>query len=376
MKIPFLDLKAQYPAVRKPIQDAIGKILDRQHFILGDEVAELEERVARWAGVPHAVAVASGSDALWLTLLGLGIGPGDEVITTPFTFFATAGSISRAGARPVFVDIDPESFNISARAVERALSRKTKAVIAVHLFGRSADMGPLLRAARKRGVPVIEDAAQAFGARCGKRPVGSVGRAGTFSFFPTKNLGGYGDGGMVVTSDGNLAERLRLLRVHGSRRKYIHEEIGTNSRLDTLQAGVLLAKLPHVKAWNQARWKRARIYNNLLAGLPLVTPAIPAGEAHVFHQYVIRTARRDDLGQFLKARGVETGVYYPLPLHLQPCYQFLGYRRGSLPESERASQEVLSLPMYPELTLEHQRAVARAIRDFYADGKRISWKKR
>jgi len=349
---------------------AITRVMESQHFILGPEVESFERELAELLQVRFAVTCASGSDALWLALLALGIGLGDEVITTPFSFVATAGSVARAGARPVFVDIEPETFSIDARLIQSAITPKTRAIIPVHLFGLAADLDPILKLAQERKLAVIEDAAQAIGALYRSRYVGGVGTLGCFSFFPSKNLGGAGDGGLVTTNDENLAGRLRLLRAHGGRNKYNADILGTNSRLDALQAAILRVKLRHLKAWNAARQKKADDYFALFRadGLEgkIVLPQTPPNRAHVYNQFTIRCPHRDRLRDFLAARGIPSEIYYPFPLHLQPAFAYLGYRVGQFPQSERAAREVLSLPNYPELPEEQQRAVVEAIRDFYS----------
>lgn len=371
MNVPLLDLVAQYQGIKDDVLRAMMAVIERQGFIMGPEVARLEEEVARLSRTRHAVGCASGTDALLLPLRALDLGPGDEVITTPFTFFATAGAIHNAGGRPVFVDIDPATYNIDPGAIEAAITPRTRAVIPVHLFGQMAPVEAILPIAARHGLAVIEDAAQAIGAkrRVGGdwRMAGELGTVGTLSFFPSKNLGGYGDGGMMVTQDAGLAERLRRLRLHGGSKQYFHDEVGFNSRLDTLQAAVLLAKLPHLAAWSEARARHAARYTEAFTGHPAVCPpATDPANVHIYNQYTIRVPRRDELQQHLKARGIATAIYYPLPLHLQPCFAHLGYRPGSLPVSEAASESVISLPVYPELTAAQQDAVIDAILAFYA----------
>jgi dTDP-4-amino-4,6-dideoxygalactose transaminase len=370
VNVPLLDLVAQYQTIREEVLPALQRVIERQQFILGEEVGALERAVAELSHTRHAIGCASGTDALLLPLRTLGLRPGDEVITPAFTFFATAGTVHNTGGTPVFVDIDPGTFNVTPAAVEAAITPRTRAIIVVHLFGQMADLGPILALAARHGLPVIEDAAQSIGARRQVggvwRMAGELGTVGTLSFFPTKNLGGWGDGGMMLTQDGALAERLRRLRTHGGARHYHHEEVGFNSRLDTLQAAVLLAKLPHLAAWSAARRAHAARYTEAFAGHPAVRPpAIDPANEHIFHQYTIRADRRDDLVAHLRAAGIGCGVYYELALHLQPCFAQLGYRPGSLPETERAMASVVSLPVYPELTAAQQEAVIRAIRDFY-----------
>lgn len=354
-RIPLLDLTAQYSAIRGEIEEAVRRVFQSQQFILGPDVAALEQEVAAYCGVEHAVGCGSGTDALLLALRALGIGPGDEVLTTPFSFFATAGAIANVGARPVFADIDPASFNLDPAQAREVLEKRprVRAILPVHLYGLCADMDPLLEMARGRGIPVIEDAAQAIGAEyCGRR-AGSMGAIGCFSFFPTKNLGGAGEGGILTTHDAALAERLRALRVHGSRLRYYHDEVGTNSRLDTLQAAVLRVKLRHLEEWTARRIALAETYRQTFRrlGTPVRVPELPAYPArHVYHQFVIRAPRRDRLREFLAANGIGAEIYYPLPLHRQKCFDALGYTEGSFPESERAAREVLALPIYPELS--------------------------
>ena len=363
--IPILDLKAQYESIKDEINAAIAEVLESTQFILGPAVRELEQRVAAYCGCKYGVGVASGTDALRLTLAALGIGPGDEVITTPFTFIATANTISHCGARPVFVDIDPRTFNIDPAAIEAAITEHTKAILPVHLYGQPADMDPIMELAEAHGLCVIEDAAQAIGAHYKERQVGSIGHAACLSFYPTKNLGAYGDGGMVVTNDATLADKIDILRRQGGKKKYHAQVLGFNSRLDSLQAAILGVKLKYLDKWNEARRRVARRYNELLAGLPVTTPHESSDAYHVYHQYTIRAPQRDALAAYLKERGIGTMVYYPVPLHLQGLYASLGYGEGSLSVSEAASREVLSLPMYPEMTEEQQMMVAEAIREFY-----------
>jgi dTDP-4-amino-4,6-dideoxygalactose transaminase len=374
MSVPLLDLKRQHEALRDELREAVGRVLDSQQFILGEDVRLLEAELASYTRARHAVGCGSGSDALLLALLALDIGEGDEVVTTPFTFFATAGAIARTGARPVFADIEPRTYNIDPARVEAALTERTRAVMPVHLYGQCAEMDELMRACA--ALPVIEDAAQAIGADDEKgRRAGSIGAMGCFSFYPTKNLGAAGEAGLVTTNDDAMAERLRRLRVHGGATEYHHEEVGFNSRLDTIQAAVLRVKLPHLDRWSDARRERAADYTRMLseAGLDgVVTPPyVRPGARHIFHQYVIRVpgARRDALIEHLKSNGVGTKIYYPVPLHLQPCFAYLGYKEGDFPESERAARETLALPMYPELTEEQQEYVVETIRRFLTEAR-------
>lgn len=374
LTVPFLDLRPQYHAVRADIDRAVAEVVASQQFILGDVVERFEAAVARRLDCRHAVGCGSGTDALHLTLRALDLKPGDEVVVPAFTFFATAGAVWNAGLRPVFADIDAATFNVTADSVEPVLTERTRAIIAVHLFGRMADMAALRRLSDRHGLALIEDAAQAFGARQrieGKwRDAGTVGLAGCLSFFPTKNLGGFGDGGMVVTDDDAVAERVRKLRVHGGA-QMCHDAVGTNSRLDAIQAAVLLTKLPHIDRWIRERRASATAYDAALErlGVHLRVRREADGNYHTYNQYTVRDHRRDALRKYLKRRGVGTAVYYPRPLHVQPCFADLGYRHGDRPEAERAATEVLSLPIFPGLTRNHREVVIDGIRDFYrADG--------
>ncbi|MGD2070126.1 MAG: DegT/DnrJ/EryC1/StrS family aminotransferase [Gemmatimonadota bacterium] len=384
--VPLLDLTAQYATIEDEIGEALSRVVGSQRFVLGPEVEAFEEAIASYVGVSHAVGVASGTDALLLPLRALEPEPGDEVIVPAFTFFATAGAAWNAGFRPVFCDVDPQTFNLTRATVEAAWSERTRAVIPVHLFGQMAPLEELVELAAERGAVVLEDAAQAIGARRtmaapggdpdvpdgGGPPApvpamaGSVGEVGAFSFFPTKNLGAFGDAGLVTFRDAELAERVRKLRVHGGRQMYHHEMVGTNSRLDALQAAVLRAKLPHLDAWAAARGENACRYHGLLADLPdVVPPYTDPANHHVFNQYTVRVRRRDELRSFLAERNIGTGIYYPVPLHLQECFAPLGQARGTLPVAETLAEQVLSLPVYPELGEERVERVASAVRDFY-----------
>lgn len=364
-KIPLLDLKAQYGTIRSEIQQALVRVCESQHFILGPEVAALEKEIATFCGAKHAVGVSSGTDALLVALMAAGVSSGDEVITTPYTFFATAGVVDRLGARCVFVDIEPETFNIDARQVRERITERTRAVIPVHLFGRCADIDPIREAVDGRSITVIEDAAQAIGATDDQgRAAGTMGDMGCFSFFPSKNLGAFGDGGMVVTSDSSLAELLRPLRVHGSSPKYYHPMVGGNFRLDAIQAAVLRVKLPYLESWTERRRENACRYRDLLSEIPKVTLPVDT-PGHVYNQFVIRVPERDALRTFLKDNGVSTEVYYPLSLHLQECFRDLGYREGDFPVAEAASRESLALPIYPELTEAQLQQTAELIDVFY-----------
>ena len=364
-KVPFIDLSSQQKSVQGEIDRSLRRIFSNQRFILGEYGSLLEQKVAQKIKARHAIGVANGSDALYLALLALGVGNGDEVITTPFTFFATAGAISRTGAVPVFVDIDPATFNLDPALIAARISKKTKAILPVHLFGLPCDMEGILKIAKQFSLPVVEDAAQSFGATFRGSQTGSIGDIGCFSFYPTKNLGGAGDGGIMTTSSPELAEKLKLLRNHGSRVKYKHEIVGINSRLDEIQAVVILAKLKRIDRWNSARCKHAKYYEKALGDLPLQLPANAPGLKSTYHLYSILSDRRDQLQQHLEVRGIGCGVYYPLPLHLQPCYQWLGYRRGDLPVSESTAEKIISLPMYAEMTTRHLNTVVNAVRDFF-----------
>ena len=371
MNVPLLDLVAQHETIRDAVIPAVLGVIERQTFIMGPEVGVLEQRLAELCCTRHAVACASGTDALLLALRALDLRPGDEVIAPAFTFFATAGAIHNAGGRPVFVDIDPATFNVDPEAVAAAVTPRTRAIVLVDLYGQMAAIERVLPLAAQHGLAVIEDGAQAIGARRqigGEwRTAGELASVGTLSFFPSKNLGGWGDGGMMVLQDDAMAERLRRLRLHGGAKQYHHDEVGFNSRLDTVQAAVLLAKLPFLAGWSAARRRHAARYTEAFCASGAVRPPVtdPANE-HIFHQYTIRAPRRDDLQAHLKARGIGSAVYYPTALHLQPCFADLGYRRGSLPATEQAMAEVLSLPIYPELTMAQQDAVIAAVQEFYA----------
>lgn len=370
MPVPLLDLTRQYGPLREAVREVLDHVCDSQRFILGPEVDAFQEEAARALGSAHAVGVSSGTDALLVALMALDIGPGDEVIIPAFTFFATAGVVERLGARPVFADIDPADYCMPPTEIERLRTPRTRAVIPVHLFGQSADMAGVLEAAD--GLPVIEDCAQSWGTAFDGQPVGSLGIMGAFSFFPSKNLGGFGDGGLVTTGDDELAERLTELRMHGQSGPYQHPRVGGNFRLDALQAAVLRVKLPRVEAWIEARRANAARYRKLFAQADLEEvvelPTELNGRGHTYNQFVIRVPRRDELRAFLLERGIGCAVYYPLPLHLQPCFAGLGGTQGQLPESEKASREVLAIPVFPELTAEEQEEVVAAIASFFAQG--------
>jgi dTDP-4-amino-4,6-dideoxygalactose transaminase len=370
MNVPLLDLVAQYRAIKNDVLPALQAVIDSQQFIMGPAVEQLEVAVAHLSHTRHGIGCASGTDALLLPLKALQLRPGDEVITTPFTFFATAGAIHNAGGTPVFVDIDPQTFNLDPAAVEAALTPRTRAILPVHLYGQMAAIERLVALAHRRGVPVIEDAAQAIGARRSIdgewRMAGELGWVTGYSFFPSKNLGAWGDGGMMVTSDDQAAARLRKLRLHGGAKQYHHDEVGTNSRLDTLQAAVLLAKLPSLAGWSARRRDHAAHYTAALAAVGGVRPpVVERNNEHIFHQYTLRVERRDELQAHLKGKGIGTAVYYPIPLHLQACFSHLGYKPGRLPAAEQAAREVLSLPIYPELGRAQQDYVIDGIRGFY-----------
>ncbi len=367
---PFLDLKSQFASIRQEVMEAVTSVLESQQFILGPEVKLLEDEIAAKLGAKYAVGCASGTDALILALLAAGIGPGDEVITTPFSFVATAGSIVQVGAKPVFVDIEPVSFNLDPSKLEAAITQKTRAILPVHLFGLPADLDPILVTAKSHKLLVIEDAAQAIGSRYGDRFVGTIGDFGCFSFFPSKNLGGAGDGGLLTTNDAAMAERLRMIRVHGSNRRYFHDLQGINSRLDALQAAILRVKLRYLDTWAAGRADRAQRYRHLfdergLARFVSYPPVPPTSVHHVYNQFTIRAQRRDRLKEFLGKVGIPTEIYYPLCLHLQKAFADLGYLRGQMPVAEKASEEVLSLPVFPELMDAQQDAVVEAMAKFY-----------
>ena len=371
MKVPLLDLQAQYAALREELQSAALRVMDSQQFVLGPDVRALEDEACVYTRARHAIGCASGSDALLLALMALDIKAGDEVVTTPYSFFATAAAIARVGATPVFVDIDPLTYNIAPDKVETVLTERTRAIMPVHLYGQCARMSAIMEMSVRHGLAVIEDAAQALGAEDeGGRAAGTMGAIGCYSFYPSKNLGGAGDGGMMTTNDDQLAERLRMLRVHGSMVKYYHPLIGINSRLDSLQAAILRVKLPHLDRWSAARRANAERYNQLFedAGLTeeIGLPVAREGVNHIFNQYVIRAgARRDALVEHLKRNDIGTDIYYPVPLHLQECFSYLGYVAGDFPEAERAARETIALPIYPELTEEQQRYVVETIRAFF-----------
>ena len=369
-RVPLVDLDSLHRPIRDELLEALARCLDRQNFILGEDVARLEEAAAAYCEVPFVLGVSSGTDALLVSLMAYGIGPGDEVVTSPFSFFATAGTIARLGATPVFADIEEESFNVDPARLEEKLTDRSRVIVPVHLYGQCAEMAPILALAEERGLVVIEDAAQAIGARDPEgRRAGSSGNIGAFSFYPSKNLGAIGDAGMVTTREEGLFETLKRLRTHGGSREYLHETVGGNFRMDALQAAALSVKLRYLDEWTGKRRERARVYDGLFAESGLLevgsvrTPK--ASHDHVFHQYVIRGGRRDELRAHLADEGIGTGIYYPVPLHLQPCFRDLGYVRGDFPVAERAAEETLALPMYPALTEEQQSLVVSSIAAFY-----------
>jgi dTDP-4-amino-4,6-dideoxygalactose transaminase len=365
--VPLLDLEAQYRPLRDEILAAIARVCDGQRFIMGPELEALERELAAYLDVREAIGVSSGTDAILAALMVLGIGPGDEVITTTYSFFATAGCVARVGATPVLVDIDPVTFNLDPAAVRAALTPRTRAIIPVHLYGLCAEMDPIMEAAREHGIPVIEDAAQAIGATYKTRQAGSIGTIGCFSFFPSKNLGAFGDGGLVTTNDAALAHELRLVRNHGAEPKYFHKRVGANFRLDALQAAVLRVKLPHLARWTAMRQTNAARYDALLASASLsdrvAVPFVPADRRHIFNQYIVRVPDRDRVRAFLSDRGIGTEIYYPVPFHLQECFAGLGHHRGDFPHAEAAAASTLALPIYGELTADQQAAVVGGLAD-------------
>lgn len=368
--IPFLDLKTQFAEIRDEVLEAVTRVLESQHFILGPEVEALEREMAEYVGAKFAVGCGSGSDALLLSLMAIGIEPDDEVITSPFTFGATAGSIARLKARTVFVDINRSTFNIDERQLEAAITPRSRAIMPIHLFGLPANMDAVLEIAHKHRLAVVEDAAQAIGARWKEKGVGTLGTLGCFSFFPSKNLGGAGDGGLITTNDPELAQRLRILRVHGARNKYKYELLGINSRIDALQAAILRVKLRHLNGWTQRRRRNAESYRELFAEYELTKklglPSSEEGSFHVYNQYSICVPRRDELQAYLRDRGIPTEIYYPSPLHVEPAFAYLGYRNGDFPNAEVTCRKVLSLPIYPELKPDQQRAIVETLWRFYA----------
>lgn len=365
MQVPLLDLKAQFASIQAEVMPAIHEVCQSQMLCLGPAVQAFEEEVAAYCDVRFAIGVSSGSDALIAALMALDIGPGDEIITTPFTFFATAGAIKRVGARPVFVDIDPDSFNIDPALIEQRITDKTRAIIPVHLFGQMAQMDPIMKVARQHDLAVIEDAAQAIGAEQDQSKCGSIGQLGCFSFYPTKNLGAFGDGGLVTTNDEPLAAKLRILRDHGQNPRYVYQMVGGNFRLDGIQGAVLSTKLKHLDGWSDKRRQNAERYNQLLAQSQVTTPKIDTNNRSVYNQYTIRAPRRDELQAFLSKREIGSAIFYPQPLHTQDCFKDLGYQAGDFPRTETVCREVLSLPIFPELAPEQIEHVAKSIQEFY-----------
>lgn len=365
MSIPLLDLKAQYLTIKPEIDAAVLNVLDSAKFILGPEMKALEAEIAAYCGVKEAVAVGNGTDALVLVLKGLGVGPGDEVITSPFTFFASAETIAQVGATPVFVDVDPVTLNMDLNKLEDKVTPRTKAIIPVHIFGQMVDMDRVMEIAARHDLKVIEDSAQAIGAEYRGKKAASVGHAGTFSFFPTKNLGAYGDAGMIVTDDEHLAAHLRMLRFHGCKTKYYHDEIGFNSRMDEMQAAILRVKFKYIDQWNEARRAKAKVYDELLANLPMTIPGVDSNGTPVYHLYVLRTEKRDQIMEALKNAGIASAIYYPVPLHLQRAFRDLGYKEGDFPVAEKACQDAVAIPCYPELTEEQQKEIANVIKGIF-----------
>ena len=369
MAVPLLDLQRQYNSIKQSVDAEVMRVIGQQRFIMGPDVDALEADIQEYVGTPHAIGCASGTDAILLALKALPLQPGDEVITPTFTFFATAGAIWNAGCKPVFCDVDADTFNITVETLAAAVTPRTRAVVVVHLYGQMAPMHELMQFCEQHGLFLIEDAAQSLGARQrmdgADRHAGSIGTIGTYSFFPSKNLGGFGDGGMTVTADDEIAEKLRKLRVHGGRQMYHHEMVGTNSRLDALQAVVLRAKLPHLNDWAESRRANAAFYDDAFAGSAVRTPCVPAGNYHVYNQYTLRVEKRDELKKHLDAAGIGSAIYYPLALHLQECFAELGGRPGDLPVAERLTNEVISIPVFPELTQSERQQVADTILKFY-----------
>ncbi|MGI6685265.1 MAG: DegT/DnrJ/EryC1/StrS family aminotransferase [Bacillota bacterium] len=363
--IPILDLKEQYVSIKNEIDQSLEKVLAGGSYILGQNVAALEEEIAQYCGVKFGIGVGNGTDALLLALMAFGVEAGDEVITTPYTFFATTEAVSWLGATPIFVDIDPKTYNMDVKKIEEKITDKTKVILPVHIFGQMADMDKILDLAKKYNLIVIEDACQAIGASYKGKKAGSLGHAACFSFFPSKNLGAYGDGGMVVTNDEEAAETIKLLRVHGSKKKYFHEILGMNSRLDEIQAAILRIKLKYLDQWNNLRREKVALYKSLLGDSGLILPFEEAWNFHIYHLFIVRSKERDRLKERLTQEGIGCGIYYPLPLHLQNVYLHLGYREGDLPETERASRETLALPLYPELKAEDIKTVCGVIKSYF-----------
>lgn len=367
LKIPLLDLKAQYLSLKEEIDQAVLGVLESGQYIMGPVVERFEKSIAAYCGTKHAIGVANGTDALLLTLDALGVGPGDEVITSPFTFFASAEVISQVGATPVFVDIEPDTYNLDASKLRAAITPRTKAIIPVHIFGQLADLDEIMAIAKENNLPVIEDACQAIGAVYKGQKAGSIGTAGCFSFFPTKNLGGYGDSGMIVTNDDELAKKIRILRVHGSDPKYYHSMIGYNSRIDPIQAAMLQVKFAHIDEYNEKRRRLAAVYNEVFKDLPIQLPVHKEGRTPVLHLYIIQTKLRDELIAYLESNGISSGIYYPVPLHRQTVYLDLGYAEGSLPVSEQAAKGTMALPLYPEMSQVMQQRVIEVVLTFFQE---------
>jgi len=365
MKVPLLDLKPQYAQIKDRLFPSIMEVIESQAFILGPKVEKMEAELASYIGVKHSIGVSSGTDAILISLMALGIGPGDEVITTPYTFFATAGCVARVGAKAVFVDIDSETFNIDPAKLEAAITPKTMAILPVHLFGQCAEMNPILKIAEKHRLAVIEDACQAIGSKYGERQAGSMGTVGCFSFFPSKNLGCFGDGGLITTNDDDLARKIKSLRVHGSEKQYFHSRVGINGRLDALQAAVISAKLPFLDSWTEGRRKNATQYDKFFASNSAVSVPVRRENCfHIFNQYVITVEKRDELKKYLTEKEIGCAIYYPIPLHLQECFRHWGYKPGDFPVSEKAAQTTLALPIYSELPLESLAFVAETVNEF------------
>jgi dTDP-4-amino-4,6-dideoxygalactose transaminase len=366
MAVPLLDINRQHGSIREELDRAVAKVLDHGRFILGSEVVELEQEIAALCGVKYAIGVASGTDSLLVALHACGVGPGDEVVTSDFSFFASASVATRLGAKPVFVDIDPDTYNMDPEKLQAAITKKTKAIMPVHLFGQCADMDPIMEIARKQKIRIVEDAAQAIGSTYKGKKAGAIGDIGCLSFYPTKNLGCAGDGGMIVTDDEELYQLCRILRVHGAEPKYYHRLIGYNSRLDTLQAAILLVKLKKLGEWTEGRRANAAYYHTELSGLPIKTPVTEEWAYHIYNQYTIAVDNRDALGDYLKQKKIGYEIYYPVPFHLQECFAGLGYRENDFPVSEKAARSVISLPIFGELTSEEKEEVVQALRSFYA----------
>ena len=371
MNIPINDLKRQYKAIEKPVMDKLSGIFASQSFILGPETEELERRISEYCGTAYAAGVNSGTDALILALAAMGVGEGDEVITTPFTFVATAEAIAQAGARPVFVDVDPNTYNIKPDLIPDKITKRTKAILPVHLYGLPADMDPIIDIAGKCALSILEDCAQAIGSEYKGRKAGSMGDAGTISFYPGKNLGGFGDGGMVVTNSKDICDKIKLLRNHGSSERYRHSVVGYNSRLDDIQSAVLNVKLDSLDEWIEKRIEIAQFFNRELKDLPVSLPSIPEGSRHSFHLYTLRSRKAGEIISYLGKNGIESRAYYPVPLHLMECFSYLGYKKGDLPESEKLSGEVFSIPVYPELSREEIGYIANKIKGFFSDTSRV-----